>query len=189
MSEPEVTWSEGHRRNLEIGIPPVNVTLRPENCPELWPEFILKHGLRQKVGEQISSYLTRFCRNIEDFPEDWEYFPCPETAQALFCLGGFRNVWLRGLVERGCQIPSSIREIKACLVDLIPYIAIAQRERKVRNYRTRKGLPRHKNLKIYPWEYMNYPEGDSVLKVAIAIWTVRKLEPGEVVVRAPHLLT
>ena len=189
MSEPKETWNEEHRKSLEINEPPANVTLRPENCSDLWPDFVLKHGLRQREGERISEYITRFCRNLEEFPDDWRHFSCPETAQALFCLGGFRNIWLRGVVERGCQVPRSVREIKACLVDLIPYIIIADREKRVRAYRVRKNLPRKENIKIYPWDYSHYSNADSMVIISLGIWGLRPPTADEKQVQEPLLLS
>lgn len=185
MFDPEETWNEAYRKDLEIGQPPQNSTLRPENCSDIWPAFVIKHGLRQKEGESVSAFICRFCNNINDFPADWLHFACPETARALFCLGGFRNIWLRGIVERGCQVPRNINEIKACLVDFIPYFGIAQREKRVRANRVKKGLRRKRNLSIYPWEYMHYNAGETVLRVSLAVWGLRPLQTGEKLTHEP----
>ena len=109
----------------QLGSPPQGVELSPHNCCDVWPEFVLKHGLRQLEGELISDYISRFCENINKFPEDWEHFPQPKSAQALFCLGGFRNKWVRIIVGRFCQTPKNIWEVKTCLIKYIPYFQSA----------------------------------------------------------------
>ena len=188
MSNPQEPWSETHRKNLEIGVPPEGKTLTPENCFDVWPGFVLKHSLRQREGEIISEFIMRFCTNVTDTASEWEQFSCPETAQALFCLGGFRNTWLRSVVDRPCQTPKSVREIRACLFDLLPYINVGIRERRVRANRVKNGLPRKRNLTIYPWDYMRPSVGDSVFRVATTIWAARRLESGEVLTHEPLLI-
>ena len=177
-------------RTSDIGKPPRGIQLRPENCSDVWPEFVRKHGLRQLDGEQVSDYLSRFCRNVNRFPGDWEYFSCPKTAQALFCLAGFRNIWLRSIVDRACQTPNTIEEIKTCLIELIPYIKIGLLERRTRARRVKKGLPRKKTLETYPWQYMRYPPtADTILRVSLQVWNLRPLKEGEWQIIEPLLLS
>ena len=167
----------------QIGSPPQGVELSPHNCCDVWPEFVLKHGLRQLEGEHVCEFITRFCKHIDKFSEDWEHFPNPKSAQALFCLGGFRNKWIRIVVGRVCQTPENIGEIKAWLVKYIPYFESALRRRNTTARRVRKGLPiRWSRLEVFPWQYLclkRHPYPPVLKQIAIRIWNIRPLRKGE----------
>ena len=159
----------------EIGEPPTDVELRPDNCYEVWPIFVIKRTLRQKEGELVCTYISRFCESITEHWADWRHFSCPESAQALFCLGGLRNYWLRNVINRACFIPRSIVEIKTCLVDLLPYIQIAQEERRIRAHYFRKKLRMRKNVNIYPWDYLQFITNDVTTQISQCVWACRPL--------------
>ena len=120
---------------------------------------------------------------MNNFSEDWEHFPEPKSAQALFCIGGFRNKWIRIVVGRVCQTPENIWEIKTCLIKYLPYFESALRRRNTTARRVRKGLPiRWSRPEVSPWQYLchkrsSYP---TVLKqIAKRIWNIRPLLKGE----------
>ena len=176
----------------QLGSPPQGIELSPHNCCDVWPEFVLKHGLRQLEGELIGEFISRFCENVNNFSEDWEYFPQPKSAQAIFCIGGFRNKWIRIIVGRVCQTPKNIWEIKTCLINYIPYFQSALLRRNVIARRVRKGLPiRWSRREVFPWQYLcpqKSPYPFVVKHIAKRVWNIRPLQKGESEVHEAFLL-
>ena len=167
---------EADSNTSDIGAPPEGILLLPENCHEVWPAFLTKHSLRQKEGELVCNFIARCCDNIRLHPDDWRHFACPDSAQALFCIGGFRNSWLRNVVDRACFTPRNIHEIKTCIADLLPYLRVATEERNLRAAYRKKKWRTRRNINIYPWEYLQYTGGDTASRVSQAIWFSRPLE-------------
>ena len=162
-----------------LGLPPVGIYLLPENCHRTWPAFVVKHSLRQREGELVSDFITRFENHNKLHVTDWKHFSCPDSAQALFCLGGFRNTWVRNIINKACHCPRNIREIKICLTDFLPYIHIAVQERRVRQFHPRGGIRLKRSTHFYPWENLPFLETDITTQVSQAVWAARPLGPLE----------
>ena len=141
-------------KKQEVFLSPPNFSrkLGVLECFSLWPDFVLKHSLRQKEGENVVLFIARCLKNFRQFYNEWEIFVNPSEALANFCLGGLRNNWLRDVIRNSEPALRNLGDLIVCYLDLLPYIEIARKRRRLNKRRLVCGLRKIKRAEIYPWE-------------------------------------